>query len=105
MHFPTRSAASAAFVWLVLASASTPAPMAQGARGAARIAPDSAADLRQWDQRVDSMMRSRELRIRQRRDDLVLEGRNHERAEQFHQGVRVFGGDVTRQLQNGQVVS
>jgi thermolysin len=79
--------------------------MAQGARGAARIAPDSAADLRQWDQRVDSMMRSRELRIRQRRDDLVLEGRNHERAEQFHEGVRVFGGDVTRQLSNGQVVS
>jgi thermolysin len=51
------------------------------------------------------MLRNGDLRVRRRRADLVLADRTHERAEQFYQGVRVFGGDVSRQLRNGQVVS
>ena len=46
-------------------------------------------------------MRSGELRIRQTREDTLLPGRTHERANQYYRGVRVFGGDVARQLRNG----
>ena len=47
------------------------------------------------------MMRSGELRIRQTREDTLLPGRTHERANQYYRGVRVFGGDIARQLRNG----
>ena len=57
------------------------------------------------DQRVDRMMRGDELRVRRIVDDLLLPGRVHERLDQFHDGVRVFGGDIARQTQGGLTVS
>jgi bacillolysin len=69
------------------------------------IAPDSRAQLREWDRRLERMVRSGELRVRQSRADALVEGRTHERADQFHRGVRVFGADVTRQLQSGVLLS
>ena len=44
------------------------------------------------------MLRSGELRVRQTRDDTLIPGRTHERADQYYRGVRVFGADVARQL-------
>lgn len=73
--------------------------------GLARVAPASIADLRAWDGRIDAMVRSGELRVRQVRDDAVLPGRTHERAEQYYRGVRVYGADVARQIAAGQTVS
>jgi thermolysin len=72
---------------------------------AVRVAPFSISQLREWDQRIDSMMRTGGLRVRREHADRVIQGRSHQRADQYHQGVRVVGGDVARQLQNGQVVS
>ena len=69
------------------------------------IAPRSAAELRDWGARVDRMLRGGELRLRQRREDTLVAGRVHERADQYHRGVRVFGADVARQLQRGLVIS
>jgi bacillolysin len=63
------------------------------------------ADRRAWSTRVDSMLRSGELRVRRRSDDTLLPGRTHERADQFYRGVRVFGADVARQLRNGAIES
>jgi bacillolysin len=78
--------------------------VAQGA-GLARIVPDSLTELRAWDLRVDGMLRSGELRVRTTRDDGLMPGRSHERADQYHRGVRVWGADVSRQLAGGQTVS
>ena len=65
----------------------------------------SGAELRRWAPRIDGLRRSGELRLRIRRDDLLVAGRTHERYDQYHRGVRVFGADVAEQLNGGQVVS
>ena len=61
--------------------------------------------LRDWDHRVEQMTRTGELRLREAREDLLVHGRTHERYDQFFRGVRVWGGDITRQTDHGLVVS
>jgi Zn-dependent metalloprotease len=78
---------------------------AQQRRPPTRIEARTLADIRAWDGRIRSMERGGELRVRQRRPDLRVRGRLHERLDQYHRGVRVFGGDLARQLANGQLVS
>ncbi len=63
------------------------------------------AELRQWDQRVTSMLRDGDLRVTQLTVDPDVTGRTHERAAQYYKGVRVVGADVTRQAADGQTVS
>jgi thermolysin len=70
-------------------------------RGRTIIGAQSTAERRAWTSRIDAMLRSGELRIRQSHDDEMIAGRTHERADQYYRGVRVFGADVTRQLQGG----
>jgi Zn-dependent metalloprotease len=68
----------------------------------------TAADLkslRDADRRVEQMTRTGELRLRDAREDLLLPGRTHERYDQFFGGVRVWGGDITRQTDHGLAVS
>ncbi len=78
---------------------------ATAARGHLRITASTAGELRTWAPRVDGLRRSGELRLRTRRDDLLVAGRTHERYDQYHRGVRVVGADVAEQLRGGQVVS
>ncbi len=61
--------------------------------------------LRQWDAAIDGMTRRGELVVVSRRDDRSLPGRTHEYLAQFHEGVRVQGGGVSRQLDRGATVS
>jgi thermolysin len=94
----------------VLASSGAASPGAQSVAqpGLVRITAASAAsiaDLRAWDRRVDSMLDSGELRVRTVRDDTLMPGRRHERADQYYKGVRVWGADVARQIAGGQTVS
>ena len=86
-------------IWLMPTSAQQPG------RGRVTIKPASAGELRDWAPRIDSLRRSGDLRLRIRRDDPLVAGRTHERYDQFHRGVRVFGADVAEQLSGGQVVS
>jgi thermolysin len=51
------------------------------------------------------MRRAGDLRVRTTRDDALVRGRTHQRLDQYHRGVRVFGADVAEQLLGGQVVS
>ena len=82
-----------------------PAPAAQSPAGRlATIAAGSPASLRQWDSVAQAMRRSGELRVRQVREDSLLPGRAVERADQYHRGVRVFGADVSRQVDSQGVV-
>jgi Zn-dependent metalloprotease len=80
----------------------SPVPAAQTAAPApgraAMIAASSAQSLREWDAVTQSMLRGGELRVRQVRDDTQLPGRVTERADQYYRGVRVFGADISRQL-------
>src|SRR6476620_1025484 len=75
--------------------------VAEGGRGRTTIRLQSNADRRAWTSRIDSMLRSGELRLRQRREDPLVPDRTHERADQYYRGVRVFGADVARQLRGG----
>lgn len=88
--------------WTALAAGSA---SAQSPRGAVSIEARSPAEIRMWDQRVDAMLRDGALRVRNAREDTLLPGRIHERADQFFRGVRVLGGDVARQLDAGATVS
>lgn len=69
------------------------------------ITPRSTADLRDAMPLVDGMRRGGELRSRTQRADPQVRGRVHERFDQYHRGVRVFGADVAQQTAGGQVVS
>jgi Zn-dependent metalloprotease len=82
-----------------------PPARAQSRRPVPSINPASLTELRAQDDRVERMLRARNLRVRDSRDDKLVPGRRIERATQYHRGVRVFGGDVARQLAGGQVVS
>ena len=62
-------------------------------------------ELRQWDAVVDGMTRTGELVVVSRQDDRSLPGRTHEYLAQFHKGVQVHGGGVSRQLDRGVTVS
>jgi bacillolysin len=90
-------------LWLCLTPTATSAQ--QAVRGRLTIKPGSVAEVRDWAPRVDSLRRSGDLRLRVRREDLLVRGRTHERYDQYHRGVRVFGADVAEQLNGGQVVS
>ncbi|MEO5895066.1 MAG: M4 family metallopeptidase [Vicinamibacterales bacterium] len=69
------------------------------------LLPRSVTELRADDERVTRMLRGGELRLRERLADKQVEGRFIMRADQVHQGVRVFGGDIARQISGGQTVS
>jgi bacillolysin len=79
---------------------------AQRARGRLlTIVPDSVGATRDWDNAVERMIRSDELRVRMQRDDTLLQGRAVEQLVQYYKGVHVWGGSVSRQLDAGRVVS
>ena len=105
MHARLRAIATAAIA-IGLCAMWWPTPPLYGqvsepGRGRTIIGAQSTAERRAWTSRIDGMLRSGELRIRQTRDDEMIPGRTHERADQYYRGVRVFGADVTRQLQGG----
>jgi len=53
--------------------------------------------LRTFDAQVDQMLRTRDLRVREALRDADLPERRHERLDQYYRGVRIVGGDLTRQ--------
>ena len=61
------------------------------------ILASSPSELREWDPAVTRMSRNGSLRLRDSRPDPLVPGSTHERFAQYHQGMRVFGGDVLRQ--------
>jgi Zn-dependent metalloprotease len=81
------------------------APRVRAQSRPSAIAATSAADIRMWDGAVDRLARDGALRVRATSEDLLLPGRAHERLDQYVDGVRVFGGDLVRQTDNGVTVS
>ena len=66
---------------------------------------ESPAELRAADRLVDQMIRDRALVATTIETDPLVNGRRHERFEQFVRGVRIAGGDVTRQTATDGTVS
>ncbi len=57
----------------------------------------SVGDLRAADQALDAMLRDRTLVVRDVQRDTLLPDRVHERLDQYVRGIRIVGGDLTRQ--------
>ncbi len=78
--------------------------LAQGRPSAVAVSRETATELRGWDNQIDQMVRSRELRVREAQRDALMPDRRHERLDQYHRGVRIVGGDLARQsAQDGTV--
>jgi bacillolysin len=73
-------------------------PAAQTRASLQTIAAGSPQAIRDWDATTASMLRSGDLRIRNVREDTLIPGRTIERSDQYYRGVRVFGADVSRQI-------
>ena len=73
----------------------------QAGRADIAVTAANPASLRQWNDRVNRMIQDGDLRARQIRDDASIRGRTHERLSQYHEGLLVFGGDITRQTDGG----
>lgn len=71
---------------------------AQGRPTALAATRASTSELRAVDQQIDQFVRSGDLRVREEMRDPLLPDRRHERFDQYHHGVRIVGGDLTRQL-------
>ena len=70
---------------------------AQGRPNALAATRADAAGLRAVDAQVDALLRSGALRLRGTERDAMLPDRRHERLDQYLRGVRIVGGDLTRQ--------
>jgi bacillolysin len=57
----------------------------------------SPGDVRPLDARIDAMLADGRLNTVYVREDVMIEGRIHERLAQRHKGLEVWGADVTRQ--------
>ena len=58
------------------------------------------SELRLLDARVDALVRTNALVLASRQPDVSLSGRVHETFQQYHAGVPVYGGGISRQLAN-----
>jgi bacillolysin len=80
-------------------------PASQSQIRALTVAPATLAAVREWDATVNRMVRAHELEVRRTRSDTLLPGRTIEQLDQYYEGVRVWGGNVSRQLIGSQAVS
>jgi thermolysin len=70
---------------------------AQGRPATLAVTRTSATELRAVDQVIDGMIRDRALVVRDVQRDTMMPDRTHERLDQYLRGVRIVGGDLTRQ--------
>ena len=78
---------------------------AQTLRSARTVWASDVADVPALARDVDLMLRSGELELGSIQRDGVFRGRTHERLDQYHRGVRVFGGQIVWQKEAGRVLS
>jgi bacillolysin len=83
------------------------APPRQGVRPDSTSSParDDVSALNTQDVRVNALVQRGQLSVRSVEPDLILAGHQHERFDRYVNGVRVFGGDITRQSADGSTTS
>src|SRR4051794_20825285 len=62
------------------------------------VTPSVPADVRDWDNTANRLLRSGELRVRLQHADTLVPRRTVEQLDQYHRGLRVWGGTLSRQL-------
>jgi thermolysin len=92
-------------VVLLLVGLALPARPTAQSGGLRTVSVSSPNELRDWDTQVTRMVRDGDLRVRSIDRDVLVEGRSHERLDQYYKGVRLFGGQMVRQMNQGQAVS
>lgn len=65
---------------------------------ATRVSATAGAALGDWTARVGRLVAAGDLAPRIVREDTMIVGRQHERLQQLHRGVPVFGGELVRQM-------
>ena len=105
---PARRPVRRALAILAILSAALLTPLDPSAQAGAErraVAVSDAREVRAWDAQITRMLRGGQMRSRGEEKDLLMEGRSHERLDQYHEGVKVFGGELVRQADGGQTVS
>lgn len=69
------------------------------------ITPSTLSEIRSWDAELTRMQRDGTLQLVREHEDTLMPGRQHERMAQYHNGIRVFGAEVTRQSESGVPIS
>ena len=100
-HILPSSFLALAFSSIPVLFAQAPAPSRQSSAQELAVTPQDLSQLREWDARINAMARAGNLVLRSVRPDTLLADRVHERYDQFVGGVRVFGGDLARQVRGG----
>ncbi len=77
----------------------------QERRGLTRLLAASGMPLRDLDDRLATMERTHELRLRTTQIDTLMPGRSHERLDQYYKGVPVFGGEAVRETDGAVTLS
>jgi thermolysin len=93
---------------LVLASAvlAAQAPVSPVNRpGLVAVQATSPTELREWDTRINQMVRGSQFVVMSTSPDPDIGGRTHETLAQYYQGIPVYGGSLSRQTAQGASVS
>jgi bacillolysin len=92
--------------WCWLTVLVLPLPATLEGSDEVRIATTAAAEVSQWNNKFEQMLRSGELQPKRLHADSLMPGRRHEWLAQLHDGVPVWNAEVVRQIdQNGTIVS
>jgi Zn-dependent metalloprotease len=106
---PQPTARLRALLWLLvpasaaLAAQAPPGPVSRA--GVVAVQASTPAELRAWDTAIDRMIRASQMIVLDSRNDPDIAGRRHESLGQYHQGIPVHGGSVSRQTALGVTVS
>ena len=77
--------------------------VAQEFRAARTVWASAPAEVPALASEIDLMLDTGHLQLERSQADGTFPGRHHERMNQYHQGVRVFGGQLVWQKQSGLV--
>ncbi len=69
------------------------------------VAPSTPNGVRDWDDTVNRMLRTSDLQVRLQRADTLIPARTIEQLDQYYRGVRVWGGNISRQVDGRTAVS
>jgi len=77
----------------------------QSLRAARTVWASAASEVPAMAQQVETLLREGRLVAARTQRDGQMPGRSHERLNQYHQGVRVFGGQLVWQKEGGRILS
>jgi Zn-dependent metalloprotease len=89
---------------LAIAAVAVSTPLAADAAPPLRVMA-AAAEAREWQARIDALVRSGGLAVRKVRSDTLMPDRRHVRYAQLYKGVPVVGGDLVVQVVGSDAVS